>query len=120
MSLLGLLKKSKKGNYKSNTDGEDTPPSKEKTGVKAPMDDAVAGEEYSKVGRKEGNGPDSDTEIEDDMDEDGMGQGHDAAAHAAFDSFADHAGIPAERRRKAQAALKMYVSACHRGSKSEE
>ena len=109
-AFAGLLRKSKK--HKSKSDGEDPSPDSERS-AKEPLDDAVAGEEYSKVGRKAGDGPDSNPEIEDDSDEDDLGQGHDATAHA-FTSFANHAGIPEEKRKKAHAALKMFVKSCTR------
>ena len=98
-AFLGLLQKSK-GKHPEKS---------------APPNDATEGSKYSKTTDVEtSSGPRGYDDNEDAVNDDG--EDHTTEGDAAFDSFADHAGIPEERRTEAKAALRSYVRACSRKS----
>ena len=98
-AFLGLLQKSK-----------DKHPEKS-----APPNDATEGSKYSKTTDVEtSSGPEDYDDGEDGVNDDEKDRA--SEGDAAFDSFADHAGIPEERRDNAKEALRQYVRACSRKS----
>lgn len=100
-AFLGLLQKSK-GKHPEKS---------------APPNDAREGSKYSKTTDVESSsGPEDYDDGEDAVNDDGKDHEKDHEGDAAFDSFADHAGIPDERRASAKAALRRYVKACSRSS----
>ena len=90
-------------------------PSKEKSPA-SKADDATDGAAYSKGKTNGGDAPmpdemsyDRGEEDADESDDDVGQDDDDTGEGAAFDSFADHAGIAPEKRAAAKAALRTYV-----------